>query len=63
MNKYYCCYFFSFDDLKNTLKKVDNCADVKIIAQSLEARGCSGSWIREAYNRYFELLHKDTNFA
>ena len=63
MSKYYCCYFFSFEDLKKTLKKVDNSSDAKIIAQSLEARGCSSCWIKEAYNRYFELLDTSTNFA
>ena len=53
MSKYYCCYFFSYEDLMKTLKKVDNSSDAKIIAQSLEARGCAGSWIKSAYDRYF----------
>ena len=30
--------------------------DAEVIAQSLEARSCSGSWIRSAYDRYFELV-------
>lgn len=60
MSKYYCCYFFSYDDLMKTLKKVDNSSDAKIIAQSLEARGCAGSWIKSAYDRYFELIDKNS---
>ena len=63
MSKYYCCYFSNYDDLEKTLKKVDNSSDALIIAQSLEARGCSGSWIKEAYNRYFELIGKNPNCA
>lgn len=55
-SEYYCCYFFSFEDLQKTLKKVNRSYDAEVIAKSLEARSCSGSWIRAAYDRYFELV-------
>lgn len=60
MSKYYCCYFSSYEDLMKTLKKVDKSSDAEIIAQSLEARGCAGSWIRAAYDRCFELIDRKT---
>lgn len=59
MSKYYCCYFSSFEELKRALKKVDKSSDAQIIAQSLEARGSCGSWIREAYDRCFELSNEE----
>lgn len=55
-SEYYCCIFFSFEDLQKTLNKVNKSYDAEVIAQSLEARSCSGSWIRAAYDRYFELV-------
>lgn len=55
-SKYYCCIFVSFDALQKTLNKVNKSYDAKVIAQSLESRLCSGSWIRAAWNRYFELV-------
>ena len=58
MSKYYCCLFNSFEELTATLKKVNKSYDAKVIAQSLEARMCPSHWIREAYNRYFELAKK-----
>ena len=56
MSEYYCCYFCNFEELQRELKKVNNCYDAKVIAQSLESRSCPGTWIRTAYNRYFELV-------
>lgn len=56
MSKYYACLFCNYDELKETLCKIDNSYDAQVIAQSLEARSCPSYWIQEAYNKYFELL-------
>lgn len=58
MSEYYCCYFYSFEDLQKTLNKVNKSYDAEVIAQCLEARGCSGSWIRAAFDRFFELVNR-----
>lgn len=55
MSKYYCYLFNSFEELQKELKKVTKKHDALIIAQSLAARLCPSHWIREAYNRYFEI--------
>lgn len=59
MSKYYSCYFLSYEDLEETLKKVDKSSDALIIAQSLEARCCPGSWIRFAYDKYYKLIREE----
>lgn len=59
MSKYCCCFFPSYEDLEKTLKKVDKSSDALIIAQSLEARCCPGSWIRSAYDKYYELYREE----
>ena len=56
MSEYYCCYFYSFEELQKTLNKVNKSYDAKVIAQVLESRSCPGSWIRAAYDRYIELV-------
>ena len=56
MSEFYCCYFFTFEELQKTLNKVNKSYDAQVIAQVLEARSCSGSWIRAAWNRYLELV-------
>lgn len=43
MSEYYCCYFYSFEDLQKTLNKVNKSYDAEVIAQCLEARGCSAA--------------------
>lgn len=55
-SEYYFCYFYSFEELQKTLNKVNKSYDAKVIAQVLESRSCSGSWIRAAYDRYIELV-------
>lgn len=59
MSKYFCCYFCNFEELQRELKKVTKKYDALVIAQSLEARACPSHWIREAYNKYFELLNEE----
>lgn len=55
MSKYYSWLFNNFEELQTELKKVTKKHDARVIAQSLEARACPSYWIREAYNKYYEL--------
>ena len=55
MSKYYSWLFNNFEELQTELKKVTKKHDALVIAQSLEARACPSYWIREAYNKYYEL--------
>lgn len=56
MSEYSFFFCSNFEELQKTLNKVNKSYDVEAIALSLESRLCPGSWIRAAWNRYFELV-------